>query len=359
MSKKIVVSGYYGFNNAGDEAILLAVLNGLRKKIPDADITVFSGNPQLTRERHDVKSVHRFNLFGILKTLFKSDLLLSGGGSLLQDVTSIKSLLYYLTILFLGSVLSKKVMLYAQGIGPIDRKWLRNLTAFVLKRVDVLAVRDEESQKFLLSLGVKDEKIKLTADAVFTLPKIELKDGEVLLNRYGVKKNQEIVGVAIRSWNNDKFLGALVDALDILADAGKQIFLIPLQYAADITIAKKLQKAMRHDAKILDGEHSAEELLSLTGNLNLLIGMRLHSLIFAAVMGVPFVALDYDPKVTGFVKMVQGVTVGTVDAINSEKLVDACKKVCQKNLDLEKLQCEAEKNNEIVGQLLERSLVNC
>ena len=111
MGKKIVISGYYGFANAGDEAMLTAIVKSLRKTEASVDLTVVSGNPQSTATKHLVNSVHRFSPLEIYSAVANCDLLLSGGGSLLQDVTSKKSLLYYLAIIWLGKLLNKKVML--------------------------------------------------------------------------------------------------------------------------------------------------------------------------------------------------------------------------------------------------------
>ena len=116
---KIVISGYYGFANAGDEAMLTAIIKALRSTEKSVDLTVLSGNPEATAAKHRVSSIYRFNPLEIFKSLYDCELLLSGGGSLLQDVTSKRSLLYYLSIIALGIILKKKVMLFAQGIGPI------------------------------------------------------------------------------------------------------------------------------------------------------------------------------------------------------------------------------------------------
>ena len=89
---KIVISGYYGFNNAGDEALLTAILAALRAKEPKADITVISGNPGNTIAKHQVKSLYRFAAVRLLRAIREADLVISGGGSLLQDVTSKRSL---------------------------------------------------------------------------------------------------------------------------------------------------------------------------------------------------------------------------------------------------------------------------
>lgn len=355
----IVISGYYGFNNAGDEAILLSMLKSMQDSLPQAECIVLSGNPRNTELAYDVKSVHRFHLLEIIRVIEKCDIFISGGGSLLQDITSKRSLFYYLGLIFLAKLLGKPVMLYAQGVGPINNSFMKWLTGKIVTRVDFITVRDQESYEFLRLLGLKAEKMRITADAVFMLPKATLNDGKILLNRSGLSGDMDVVGVAIRSWGNDKYLGALVDALDVLADQGKQIYIIPFQYPTDVMVAKKLQKALRHPSKILDRVCSTEEMLSVIGNLSLLIGMRLHSLIFASVMKVPFVALEYDPKVKSYVKNLGVSSGGDVEELTTEKILLAVDGAKNHDFDLSKLRTMAVENNRLLGEVVERRLQLC
>lgn len=161
----IVISGYYGFHNAGDEAMLLAILQALRKTFDAPSITVISGNPSDTAKTFGVKAVPRFGILPILSSLFRTDLLISGGGSLLQDVTSWKSMIYYLTIIIFGVLFRKQVFLYSQGIGPVRYRIIRIILKHVLNHVDAITVRDSESKGFLQRLGVH-RTIYTTADAV-------------------------------------------------------------------------------------------------------------------------------------------------------------------------------------------------
>ena len=144
---KILISGYYGFANAGDEAMLTAIIESLRQVEKNVELTVLSGNPEDTAAKHQVCSVYRFNPLGIIRAMKDSELIISGGGSLLQDVTSKRSLLYYLSIIGLGKFFGKKVMLFAQGIGPIRAKWARKLTSLVCNEADLITVRDSESAR--------------------------------------------------------------------------------------------------------------------------------------------------------------------------------------------------------------------
>ena len=162
----ILISGYYGFNNIGDESILRTVIDNLREKLPDVEITVLSQSPARTAEKYAVKAAQRMNLWDIFRSVWRCDMLLSGGGSLLQDATSSRSILYYLFILRLAQLLGKRTFIYSQGIGPINAPRNRRLTASVLRRADGIVVRDSKSRDLLLELGVPDLLIHVTADPV-------------------------------------------------------------------------------------------------------------------------------------------------------------------------------------------------
>ena len=128
----ILISGYYGFDNIGDESILRTLVSSLREHIPGCSLTVLSHNPASTREKYGVEAVERMSPMAILRAVKQCDMLISGGGSLLQDVTSSKSLHYYLSIIRCAEFFHKKVFIYSQGIGPIDRPGNRRAAAAAL-----------------------------------------------------------------------------------------------------------------------------------------------------------------------------------------------------------------------------------
>ena len=137
---RVVISGYYGFANAGDEAMLAAIVGSLKDIIPDVSITVITGNCRMTRENHNVQAVHRLNFFAIAAAIRRCDILISGGGSLLQDVTSTRSLYYYLLVMRIALFFHKPVMLYAQGIGPVRGEKARQAVRQVLQQATVIGV---------------------------------------------------------------------------------------------------------------------------------------------------------------------------------------------------------------------------
>ena len=327
---KIVMSGYYGFANAGDEAMLTAIIKSLREKEPGVQLTVISGNPEVTSAMHNVRSIHRFAFLDIFCAIKNCNLLLSGGGSLLQDVTSKRSLLYYLFIIWLGSFFNTKVMLFAQGIGPINSVFMRKLTKYVCSKADLITVRDKDSLYEIKRIGIPSSRVELTADAVLTLPRVGKDEGQRIFEEQGVPTDKMLIAIAVRKWrDDDAYLLEIAKAADVLAGAqNAHIVLLPLQYPVDLASCERVAEYMadKSMATILDINCSTEQYLSLMSNFDLLIGMRLHALIFAAVMGVPFVAVSYDPKIDGFVKDVDGVSAGKVFNLEAKEVIFACHK---------------------------------
>lgn len=360
---KILISGYYGFANAGDEAMLTAIIESLRQREANAELTVLSGNPEDTAAKHQVRSVYRFNPLSVLQAMRKADLILSGGGSLLQDVTSQRSLFYYLSIIGLGKLLGKKVMLFAQGIGPIRAKWARNLTSLVCNKVDVITVRDKESAAELVEMGVEQSKVIITADSVLSLKPVAKDGGRDLLQKAGLDLTRPIIGIAVRPWSGDSpCFQVLANAVAKLQQRyGAQLLLLPLQYSVDLKACEKLRKALQSQKNVflLHGKYTTEEFLSIIGNFDLLIGMRLHALVFAAVMQTPVLAIAYDPKVVSFINAIGSKPVATVEKINGELIVQAAvdgwqKVPLEQNKNIELLRKKAEINSDEAFILLNR-----
>ncbi|MEE3381633.1 MAG: polysaccharide pyruvyl transferase CsaB [Succiniclasticum sp.] len=324
----IVISGYYGFNNAGDEALLTAILQALEAVDPETGITVISGNPIDTKIRHHVHAVQRFHAGHILQALSEADLLISGGGSLLQDVTSKKSLLYYLAVIATAKLKGCKVMLFAQGIGPIRNSLMRFLTKIVCRHADAITVRDADSAEELQRLGIPPEKVQVTADCVLTLEPADKKAGRRILEKAGLDPEKPILGISVRTWpDNMHCLQQLATAAAALSEKhDAQVAILPLQYSMDYETCDLLKNFMprtKQPVVLLHQHFSTEEFLSIIGNFHLLVAMRLHALIFAAIMQVPLLAVSYDPKVDAFVKSVGARAAGTVDDLESGAVVEA------------------------------------
>ena len=323
---KIVISGYYGSKNGGDEAMLAAMLEVLREEVSDLQATVISLNPDYTRRRHNVDAVPMPDIFAIIKKIRAADLLISGGGSLLQNVTSGRSLYYYLTIIFFALIFGRKVMLYAQGIGPIRGALAHKLMNLIINRVDLITVRDRGSLEELARLKITRPKIFCTADPVLAIKSVPLEFGKKILAEHSIKKaGEKFIGVAVRHWLDwEKFQAELAAALDSIVDAtGAKIIFIPMKFPEDIRSAQSTAALMKNNCVVLDKEFSTREVLSLVGCMNLLIGVRLHALIFAGVMNVPLLGISYDPKIERFLDSIGEKPLGNMSSITAQEIFDA------------------------------------
>ncbi|MDD3169373.1 MAG: polysaccharide pyruvyl transferase CsaB, partial [Eubacteriales bacterium] len=248
---QILISGYYGFNNIGDESILRAVVDNLRGKLNDIDITVLSQNPGSTAQKYGVHSMNRKSVKDIINAVRKCDLLISGGGSLLQDVTSKKSILYYLLIMWAAFFFRKKVFIYSQGIGPILSKLNRKLTAATLRHADGIVVRDQASKELLIEIGIRESKIIVTADPVLRIKKAELSAGREILMKEGFVPDTErmTVGFAIREKKTDSnFVDELcISIRRLIEEYQAQIVLIPFHYSEDMAVIEEIKSRLGTD----------------------------------------------------------------------------------------------------------------
>lgn len=290
MTKKYCISGYYGFDNFGDETILKILVENLKKF--ESEITVFSANPLKTSERLNVKSVKSFDLNGVIKALKQTDYLISGGGSLLQDVTSKKSLIYYLGVIFLAQLFKKKTIIFAQGIGPINDKFLQKITKFLLKKCDYISVRDEKSLALLKDWNINAE---LCFDPVWNI------------NLKQVEKTEKI-GVQLRDFSllNDEFLLNLAQNIN-KQYADKEILILSLQNKLDIDVCNKFNDILKGinvniNCKVVENT-SNDEVINTISSLNTLIAMRYHACLIAIKSQVKLLPINYDIKVENLSKM--------------------------------------------------------
>jgi len=293
--KRFLLSGYYGYGNAGDEAVLAGLIAGFRAaaSADNLEITALSGNVNETRKAHGIGAVDRYRPTLLLPAIARCDVFLSGGGSLLQDVSSAHSIFYYLGIVKMAQMLGKKTMFIAQGIGPLNLPRSRKLVAAVANKLDAVTVRDPASAQLLREIGVTRPPIEITADPA------------LLLSAPGVPRSGNSFGVALRPWHGQDNLGAQVAAACINSLGGQKPLLLPMQDASDRPLAEQFSEGWLGQpsaATLCSTTDGLNPLLSIIAGCDMMVGMRLHALILAAAAGVPSVALSYDPKVAAFMQ---------------------------------------------------------
>lgn len=297
---RVVISGFYGFDNAGDEAILQSMISEFRRANSDIHIVVLSANPSKTARDHHVEAVDRSSLPKVYSTIKNCDVLISGGGSLLQDTTSVFSMWYYSGVILMAFMLKKPVFAFAQGIGPVVNRFNIRLLKYIMNRVLGISVRDSRSQSELKKLGVERD-ISCTIDPAFLINAASKEESlELLAEESGNRSlTRPRIGFSIRRWKGDvevsRIIAEVADRVHNEMDA--DVVLFPLHYTKDIQLAEEIAGKMKEKPIIVRGNYTSEELMGLYGLMNVNVCVRFHGLVFSIVNSVPMVAISYDPKI--------------------------------------------------------------
>ncbi len=296
----ILISGYYGYKNTGDDSLLQAIIQNLSEIKPMVDITVLSKTPAETARLYGVRSIHRFNVFRVLSAMRRAKLLISGGGSLVQDVTSTKSLYYYLMIISAAKKLGMRVMVYASGIGPINVRRNRAYAARVLDHADLITLREHASKDELKAMGVTKPPVCVTADPAFSLKQADEAAVSRICAREGLPGKQGYFIVSVRPWERagvdlHSVLAQLCD--DISEKYGLTPVFVPMQRSWDTEVNRRIAGLMKRHSVLLRGAYTGSELMGVIAGARLVVGMRLHTLIYAMAACVPVFGLSYDPKI--------------------------------------------------------------
>jgi len=321
----VLMSGYYGFSNAGDDAILQSIHENLVSASEEIKVTVLSNDPAQTRERYGLDAVPRFRLPAVWRAVSRCDVLLSGGGSLLQDRTSTRSLLYYLSLIWLAKKKGKKVMLYANGIGPVTRPANRRRVKRAVENADLVTLRDHSSARELREMGVEREDLYVTADPVFTMERAQQDRVVAILEQAGIVKGKNFAVVSVRDWpETGTFPEKLAGVCDHLYEKYGLISLFVLmQPERDRAVSRQVIDRMTHPGVILDQPLVPTELMGVIAQGTLCLAMRLHTLIFAARVSVPVAGLVYDPKVSSYLEELDMPCVGEVEHFDRDRAI-AC-----------------------------------
>lgn len=329
----IVLSGYYGFDNVGDEAILFSIINALRQSEPNIQITVLSNNPDSTAKTYGVAAINRWKLKEISQLLKQADGLISGGGSLMQDQTGMKSIPYYSGIIRIAQFHKKPVFVYAQGMGPINKKISQLIVKGTFNKVAQITVRDEASRQLLMDIGVK-KPVSIVPDPVIGLDATSFESNWLNAQSF----DNGYITVSVRDWPSEvNFKQKIVTSLDLLARGGQTIVFIPMHGEHDEKSSHELAAMMTERSIVAPGNVSIEEKIAIIGKSDLLIGMRLHSLIFSAIQTTPFIALSYDPKIDAFADIAKQPIIGHVEKDNwdGEQLFELAVKMLDEHVAIE------------------------
>ena len=356
----VLICGAYGKGNAGDDAILTAILRQMKNIDRDMPVYVLSHDPKETRLKYHVGSVHVFNPFAFLPVMRKTQLYLSGGGSLIQDETSSRSLYYYLLSIWLAKHTGNRVLMYGCGIGPVNVPANRRIAAKIIDRcVDAVTVREDLSAAELRNMGVTRPEVHVTAD-----PALMLEPGsEGAVDGFLLGQNLDPKGkyalFVLRPWKgfSERKRAFAETANCVNQKYGLTPVFFALEPGRDLTPCREVAEAVGCEHRILAAPADVGLIIGLMKRMQVVVSMRLHTLIFGSCVGAPLVAVSYDPKVTGFMRYLGQKHCVSFAEVTPEAL---CSLTCaaleeQEQYSVEHLRELASQNEAVARQLLEEN----
>ena len=323
--RQILISGSYGTLNVGDEAILAVLVNELIRR--DCDVGVLTYTPEATKLRHPAARVVRSGVLrglpGTVTAIRDADMLVVGGGGIIQDATSLGNLVFHLSRPLLARLLGTPFMLAGVGIGPLNSLISKTIVRWVCNAAASVEVRDGKSRKTLTTLDVSEDQIQEVADFAHLLvmhEKNEMdRDGRNLIDtlRQSKQSNGPLIGLSLRPAvggrirraqfreSDELQLRQMAETADRLIEVhGAHIVFVSMHPEQDDSLARQLAKQIQRPERfsMISGNLPAATIKTAVAEMDLLLGMRLHSLIFAASAGVVPIGFAYDVKVAAYLQ---------------------------------------------------------
>lgn len=291
--KRVLLVGYFGFGNVGDELLRGIYSDKLLQKLEDYDISVLSNNQILDSKGQEVRFIHRSDLIAIIEELISCEAIIVPGGGVFQSITSCRSLLYYLLIIWLARKFKTKVILPAQGLGPWKNKGfiaehIHKQLAKELKKADYITVRDNASMSKYQEITSPDEKIELTTDLAF------LKNNFLKKRPRGRIEFMRIYAILRGSVKSSPRIAT--ELIQLVKDS-ENINLVPVAFQPGEDSEVWRKAGWEGDIKTVDN------IETVFNEADLVISMRLHGCVIASIMGIPWIGLSYDPKVASFAEI--------------------------------------------------------
>lgn len=365
---RIVVDGLYGIQSYGDDAMLLSLMENLRRRIPQVHFTVLSRHPDELTARYGIPSIRNLDhpewveprgywFYGfndhqprehidcIRETIAGADLLIIGGGNLLLDITDDwlrGPIAWHWFSSEIARIYQVPYMIFANSVGPFRTDWGKARSAHILRHAAAITVRDEESSRLVEEMGIARDRVHLLPDPALTVtPDVEAA-AHILSEIHNPSLTPRLkIGVSVRnlSWQLDvhgveRYLTVLGKLCDRLVEEFEAwiLFIPQCSYEHgrptedDRSVASQVLRGMRHKerAHVLNGQYRAEAVLGIYRCIDLALTTRLHGAVFSAAARTPFLAISYLPKVRGFLRHIgmEEWSLGLEDFQDEERLYE-------------------------------------
>lgn len=319
-SKKhnIVIHGYYGAGNFGDDIILLSIIKSLYQKFSNINVTVISRDAApIPKGNYKFDVVSRYDLKKMISVIKNSDMFILGGGGIFHDYSGVdlsnhfnerdRGIDYYSVPLEIAYLLGKPTMAYGIGVGPLfNEETVKNLKT-VLNWINVISVRDEKSREILKKID-PNCNVTTIVDPAVNLYKAQ----RSIKSPDDLKKVKPAVGICLRNWFFSKkeqglFINQMAQISDYICNKyGYKVVLFPFNVSkTDKTLLNSVYENVKNKQKIrVFQQNSLQETMKLIEGMKFIIGMRLHSLVVSTSRGIPAIGISYDNKVKNYMDLV-------------------------------------------------------
>ena len=304
----VLLCGYYGFGNMGDDLLLDAAIKRSASRFPHMPVTALTAGGRRDARRYGVRCVRRWSLFSVMREIRISEVVVFGGGTLLQNSTSRRSLWYYLFILRYAERKGKRTELWGNGIGEIFGSVWRRMTAAALSGCDYVGMRERESALYLRELvreyGLPSPSIKLERDLAIDHAALGNGRAEYILDRLGISNDTRTAVIALRGIEKRGYMASLVRFIGaLISDGIKPVFIAMYPYE-DMEVCRRICRAF---GGVLAYPVSASDVAALMRRSCVVCGMRYHALVLAHLSGVPFIGFGGETKIQSFCRSYGGV----------------------------------------------------
>jgi len=346
---KIVITGYFGHGNLGDEAILSGIINAFNEQIKNSKIIILSNYPSVIKKLHDVPSVRDFptgirsfllwilsgEFINTLRELRTADLFVFAGGGVLSDEIRWQNVFESFIRIILPKFFHVRMMTYSLGAGPIETKLGKLLTKIAFNQFDIITVRDEASRKCLIDTGLK-KRITVTADPGVLIspkdkPKLRDLTGKPIHNfskKYKIGLAPAAMFFSEKTWPGKRkdyirLLHSFAKIGDFVTEElNSDVFLFQLSPNFDTNFCAKVQQQMNNKSQLMYSAYTHLEIAGALAQMDMIIGSRFHSVVLATALTVPFVAIIYHHKTKCFLEYIQQIHRGVPLDFNLEEFLD-------------------------------------
>lgn len=304
--REVLICGAYGKGNSGDEAILRAIITSMRTIDPLIPLTVMTRKPEETRLLYGVRAIYTFDVPHFLRAAGHTKLFINGGGSLIQDSTSSRSLYYYLFTIWAARLRGARVLMYGCGIGHVEKPFNRRVARWILNQPGhVITLRDAVSRRELLDMGITRPDVRDSADPALSLEPAADQLAADYLRQHGLSPDGRYICFSLRPWKEFDNYAPFAEAADYaLEKYGLEAVFMPIEDPTDLEPSRKAAAMMHGESHLLPAPQQVELTMAVLRRMELMCAMRLHALVFSAAANTPFIAVSYDIKVSSFMDYV-------------------------------------------------------